>query len=111
MSVLDLTLGAKQDLIYKTNNTLAFTLDVTNSDGTNFDFTGYSAKLKIYDYSKRNTLLEFTSEVTISGKRISVNLPANSIGLAVGKYFYELQAIAGSNIYSFLYGDFNRTLF
>ena len=107
MSVFDLTQGIRQDLTYATNDTIAFTIDVTDDAGVDIDFTGYTATFKIKD--KEKVLIEFdSSEITLTSGNIAVLIPANSISLAVGKYAYTLELTVSTNVYTFMYGSFLR---
>ncbi len=107
MTVLDLTQGVRQDMVYNTNDTIAFDIDVTDDAGADINFSGYTASFKIKDKDK--ILYEFdSSEITLTTGNVAVLIPANTISLATGKYSYMLELTVSTNVYTFLYGSFLR---
>jgi hypothetical protein len=107
MSDLSTSVGQKLDIKHLLGDTLALSIDVTDSAGVDYVFTSYTAELIISSKSSGEVFYTFTSEITLSAGNIAINIPATSIALPVGGYRYALRLLNGVNVYTWLYGEFN----
>ena len=105
MSEISTSQGQKIDLVHTKGDTFALSLDVTDSAGVDYSFTGYSAELSIYDRSTDIQIYSFTSEITLTTGNIAINVPATSLKLPLGGYGYSLRLTVGANVYTWLYGS------
>lgn len=104
MTAISTSQGQKVELNHIEGDTLALSIDVTDSAGSDYSFTGYTAELSIYNRSTEVEIYSFTSEVTLSTGNIAINVPASSLNLPLGNYRYSLRLTVGSNVYTWLYG-------
>lgn len=95
------------NISHRTDDAVNLSIDVTDSSGVDYDFTGYTATFTIYDSLKEHYQFTTSSEITLTAGNISILIPTGSILLGVGNYQYSLRLILGGNKYTWLYGDFS----
>lgn len=105
MTAISTSQGQKVDLNHIEGDTLALSIDVTDSVGADYVFSGYTAELQIYNRSTEVELYSFTSEITLTTGNIAISIPASSLKLPLGNYRYSLRLTVGSNVYTWLYGS------
>ena len=113
MAYTKIYIGANQDLsAYKGDDIIDFTFTVTDSDGADYDFTGFSdLNLIIYNHRGGDVLatLVNTTNLTISGNVITLNADY-SADIAINDlsiHYYELTYNdASSRPITVAFGDF-----
>lgn len=104
MAYSKLYIGADTPLaLYKGDDIINFTFTVTNSDGSDYDFTGYTdVNLNIYKHSQRDKVLVAlvnTTNLTIAANVVTLNADySTDIAIqSVGLYHYELTYLDASS--------------
>ena len=95
MSLTKVYIGATENLeLYNGDDIIGFTFTVSNSDGTDYSFTGYTDQnLYIYADKERKILVKtiLAADLVISGNIITWSSDYSaSINLNNGTYYYSL---------------------
>lgn len=98
-------IGQRRDLVHYANKAVVdaqFT--ILNSDGTDFDFTGYTGLLmKIFDRREGSLWREwdggiYSDTLSVSGNIITWNTSASDMDFDLGKYYHELSWLNADGI-------------
>jgi hypothetical protein len=81
-------------ILVKAGDTFQRSVAVYNEDGTPADLTGVSVLMHIRDHAGLMVLAASTGNgmITISGNKINIKIPAASMNLPSGFYFYDVEA-------------------
>jgi hypothetical protein len=81
-------------LLVKSGDTFERSVAVYNDDGSPANLSGVSVLMHIRDSAGVLVLVASTANgmVTISGNKINITIPAASMALPTGWYFYDVEA-------------------
>ena len=99
---------ANQNFSMMAGDTLPVVVNVVDSLGTPFNFTGYTLACKIREYDASGLVVvtkTTASGITAtSGGVVTISLAAADTATLAGTYYIELEATCGTNVYTVTYG-------
>lgn len=102
MAELNLDTSQPLNIALRYKDTMVFTINVTNSDTSPYDFTNHSALFEIRKSASDTDPVESltdTSDITLSLGKIEINTILNST-IVPGRYSYTFQITDQNNIIS-----------
>lgn len=109
MSIVNIEISPFDYVNFKCRRGDAFekSLEVLNEDGTEFDFTGYTALMQVRKRPGSDVIEEFSSEdASIALNAGEIIIEKDSIVGASGSYIYELQISKDGRNRTIVTGDF-----
>ena len=105
------SVASNYDVVAYEGDDFDFSLVVKNEDGTDFDFTDYTAKMHVRKRRVESDplILAFTtdSEITLSSGSILIKKSSEDMGNVSGDYFYDLKMVDADGLTTtWLFGKF-----
>lgn len=105
--------AATYDMILDQGSTFSNVIQITDSEETPLNLTGFTARMQVRpSVSSSTVLLELTnanSRITITAAEGKINLSVDATttsGLTPGNYVYDLETVNGSVVERILQGSF-----
>ena len=109
---ISIKVATEYDIVCHEGDDFVLTMDVKNPDETDFNFSGYTAKMQVRKRRVESDPAILTFEtggagITLTTGQMSIEKAAANMAGISGDYFYDLKITdSGSRIATWLYGKF-----
>lgn len=111
VSVIKVTNAQERKIVAKEGDDFSLVMSVKNADGSDFDFTDYSAKMQVKKRKVESypNIFEFSigNGIVLTEGQINLTKTAEEMSNKSGLYFYDLKIISPEGIVTtWLFGEF-----